>query len=57
MTKTRILNAARRLELESGTATELAENVAHELDHDEWLDEEDHYVWEAALLAFDEGSR
>ncbi len=28
--------------------TRLAEMTAQELDHDEWLDDENHYVWEAA---------
>jgi hypothetical protein len=26
--------------------TEIAEAAAHELDHDEWLDDPDHEVWE-----------
>jgi len=30
-------------------ATLLAENAAHAFDHDEWLDDETHYVWELAL--------
>jgi len=30
-------------------ATHLAENAAVEFDHDEWLDDETHWVWEFAL--------
>lgn len=29
--------------------TELAEAAAHELDHDEWLDDETHEVWDLAI--------
>jgi hypothetical protein len=29
--------------------TQLAENAAHEFDHDEWLDEETHWVWDLAV--------
>jgi len=29
--------------------TGLAELIAHELDHDEWLDDETHWVWEVAM--------
>ncbi len=29
--------------------TELAENTAHALDHDEWLDEETHWIWDLAV--------
>ena len=31
--------------------TRLAENLAHHFGHDEWLDDSDHPVWEAALFA------
>ena len=31
--------------------TQLAENAAHEFNHDEWLDDESHWVWEVALDA------
>lgn len=31
--------------------TQLAENTAHELGHDEWLDDETHWVWEEAINA------
>jgi hypothetical protein len=34
-------------------ATSLAEDAAHnalDTDHDEWLDDEQHWVWELALL-------
>lgn len=30
-------------------ATRLAENTAHALNHDEWLDDPDHEVWEVAI--------
>ena len=33
--------------------TALAEATAHEFDHDEWLDEELHPVWEWAIEASD----
>lgn len=29
--------------------TRLAEEAAHALDHDEWLDDETHPVWDAAV--------
>lgn len=29
--------------------TELAENAAIYLDHDEWLDDSDHWIWELAM--------
>jgi hypothetical protein len=29
--------------------TLLAENAAHAFDHDEWLDDETHYIWEVAF--------
>lgn len=29
--------------------TQLAENAAHEFDHDEWLDDETHWVWDLAV--------
>jgi hypothetical protein len=32
-------------------ATLLAEAVAHIMGHSEWLDDEAHYVWEAAVTA------
>jgi hypothetical protein len=31
------------------TPTELAENAAIHLDHDEWLDDSDHWIWELAI--------
>lgn len=31
--------------------TVLAEATAHELGHDEWLDDETHEVWDCALTA------
>lgn len=31
--------------------TQLAENAAHAFDHDEWLDDPDHFVWELAQKA------
>jgi len=36
------------------TATQLAENTAWHFDHDEWLDDELHWVWELALDNFPE---
>ena len=30
-------------------ATHLAEMTAIELNHDEWLDDPDHWIWEVAL--------
>jgi len=29
--------------------TTLAENAAHYVEHDEWLDDSDHWVWEEAV--------
>jgi hypothetical protein len=29
--------------------TQLAENTAHELGHDEWLDDSDHILWDFAV--------
>ena len=31
------------------TATELAEVIAWEMNHDEWLDDPDHWIWDLAL--------
>jgi len=36
---------------EEANATQLAENVAHEMDHDEWLDDETHWIWDVAMDA------
>lgn len=33
----------------NATATELAEVAAWEMDHDEWLDDPDHWIWDIAL--------
>ena len=33
------------------TCTELAEHTAIELHHDEWLDDNDHWIWHMALEA------
>lgn len=36
-----------------GNTTALAEDAAHnalEVDHDEWLDDETHWLWDLALL-------
>lgn len=39
-----------------GDTTSLAEDAAHDLDHDEWLDDPHHDVWEiAVLVAGEEG--
>ncbi len=43
---------AERAEVES--ATMLAENAAHAFDHDEWLDDETHIVWDLANDIFNE---
>jgi len=37
--------------------TRLAENAAWHFDHDEWLDDETHWVWDVALEAGEEGTR
>ena len=34
--------------------TQLAENTAHHFDNDHWLDDSEHYVWEAAAQAGEE---
>ncbi len=31
------------------SATDIAETLAHEYDHDEWLDDETHWVWTVAM--------
>lgn len=31
--------------------TQLAENVAHDFNHDEWLDDETHFIWDEAANA------
>ena len=31
--------------------TRLAEAAAHHFDHDEWLDDSDHWIWEAPIEA------
>jgi hypothetical protein len=31
--------------------TQLAENVAHDFGHDEWLDDENHFIWDEAAGA------
>ena len=35
------------------TLTELAENAAVYCDHDEWLDDSSHWVWEMAIQAYE----
>jgi hypothetical protein len=37
--------------------TALAEVVAHELDHDEWLDDPNHELWSIALAVAEENSQ
>ena len=32
--------------------TQLAENIAHAFDRDDWLDDETHWVWDVALLDY-----
>lgn len=31
--------------------TELADRAAHHADHNEWLDDPDHWIWDASLAA------
>jgi hypothetical protein len=38
-------------ENDEANATQIAENVAHEMDHDEWLDDETHWIWDVAMDA------
>ena len=38
-------------ENDEANATQIAENVAHEMDHDEWLDDETHWIWVVAMDA------
>lgn len=38
-----------RNDLVKADLTQFVENCAHSLDHDEWLDDPDHWVWEMAL--------
>ena len=45
--KARRLMANRASEYDN--CTFLAEAIAHELDHDEWLDEETHWIWGFAV--------
>ena len=49
-------NAADYRDIQAGEPnyTALAEIAAWEFDHDEWLDDPDHGVWEWALSAFAE---
>jgi hypothetical protein len=35
-----------------GNITQFVENCAHDFNHDEWLDDPDHWVWEMALEFF-----
>tara|TARA_R110000796_G_scaffold17656_2_gene54209 strand:+ start:23559 stop:23834 length:276 start_codon:yes stop_codon:yes gene_type:complete len=44
------LKAANHFECGEVNATLVAEDVAHTLGHDEWLDEPDHLVFEVALV-------
>ena len=43
-------------ELDAGEVnmTQLAEDAAHAFDHDEWLDDPDHWIWDAAANALNE---
>lgn len=36
--------------------TELAEDTAIVFNHDEWLDDPDHWIWDLALIGFDEAT-
>jgi len=41
------------LEYYRDNATLLCENAAHELGHDEWLDDETHVLWDCAIDLLD----
>ncbi len=54
--KPRARNAMRRLvgdcvdhSCNEVNATQLAENTAHELDHDDWLDDSTHWIWDLSV--------
>ena len=49
-------NEVRIRELDAGEVnmTQLAEDAAHAFDHDEWLDDPDHWIWDAAANALNE---
>ncbi len=36
---------------DEANATQIAENIAHEMDHDEWLDDHTHWIWDVAMDA------
>ena len=44
----RYMNALLR-ETPQASYTNLAEHAAQELDHDEWLDNPEHWIWDMAL--------
>ncbi len=46
-----LLRAGKCIDKTTGIAnlTELAETTAHELDHSEWLNDEQHIVWDLAI--------
>ena len=48
-TKASVLRWMRLYADEHDNATSLAEAAAHAVDHDEWLDDEQHWVWELAI--------
>lgn len=39
------------------SATELAENAAYDLGHEEWLDDETHQVWDCAYKVYSADKR
>jgi len=41
------------IDMGSVNLTKLAEGAAHAFDHDEWLDDETHWVWDVAITAAD----
>ena len=43
----------RGLDVDEVNMTQLAEDAAHAFDHDEWLDDSDHWVWTAAMEALE----
>ena len=48
-------NRARYREFGTGEPefTQIAEAAANMFDHNEWLDDDQHWIWEEAILAFD----
>ena len=51
--KDEVIAEAYRLAPEHTSGTGLAERLAHDFSHDEWLDDETHWIWEVAAEALD----